>query len=253
MTLRGGTDVVGCPRHARLRGSAQDIHGADGCKGGWVVVVIDDDGYVDNFIAPDIADAELRGMAEFEATHVVIDIPIGIPDAGPRRADSEARRFFKPRSSSVFSTLVRAALEAPDDNAARIASAAATGGTSLSKQAWAIGDKIREVDEYVGGGKLIAREGHPEVSFRAMAGEPIDHYKKTFPGARLRRALLNSEGIALPDDIESGVKPAATDDIHDAAAMAWTARRIARGTVERFPDADRAERFSDGVDAAIWF
>lgn len=225
--------------------------GADSCKDGWVIVVIDDDGYVDSFIAPNIADAESRGIAEFGATHVVIGIPIGIPDSGPRKADSEARQFIAPRHNSVFSTPVRAALEAPDYNAARVASVVATGGTSLSKQAWAIGHKIREVDEYVRTAKLIAREGHPEVSFRAMAGEPIDHYKKTFPGARLRRALLDAQGIALPDDIESGLKPAATDDIHDAAAMAWTARRIAHGKVDRLPALE--ERFSDGIDSAIWY
>lgn len=224
--------------------------GADGCKGGWVVVVIDDNGYVDSFIAPTIGDAESRGIAEFGATHLVIDIPIGIPDSGPRQADSEARRFISPRSSSVFSTPVRAALEAPDYNAARVASVAAC-GKSLSKQAWAIGDKIREVDTYVGGARVVAREGHPEVSFRAMSAEPIEHYKKTFPGARLRRALLDGEGIALPDDIEAGLKPAATDDIHDAAAMAWTARRVAQGTVRRMPALE--ERFIDGIDSAIWY
>ena len=34
----------------------------------------------------------------------MIDVPIGIPDVGPRRADLLARAFVGPRASSVFAT-----------------------------------------------------------------------------------------------------------------------------------------------------
>jgi predicted RNase H-like nuclease len=41
-----------------------------------------------------------------------IDIPIGLPESGPRLADALARQVLGSRASSVFSTPIRAALEA---------------------------------------------------------------------------------------------------------------------------------------------
>jgi predicted RNase H-like nuclease len=40
------------------------------------------------------------------------------------------------------------------------------------------------------------------------------------------------------------------DDVYDAAAMAWTARRVARGEAVSLPDPP--EVFSDGIPSAIW-
>lgn len=227
------------------------VLGLDGCKGGWLAIAVDDSGYVDAFVAPTVADAERVGVQRWGIDAMVIDTPIGIPDAGPRLADVEARRFIKPRSSSVFPTPVRAALEAPDYSAARIASLAAS-GKSLSKQAWAISDKIREVDAWVRGAQVNAREGHPEVSSRAMAGEPIEHYKKTLSGAMLRWQLLAGEGIELPGSMDGkAFRGVDLDDIHDAAAMAWTALRVARGEAVSLPS--EPEVFSDGWESAIWY
>jgi predicted RNase H-like nuclease len=227
------------------------VLGLDGCRGGWLAIAVDDLGYVDAFVAPSVADAERIGLERSGITAMVIDTPIGIPDAGPRLADIEARRFITPRHSSVFSTPVRAALEAPDYNAARVASLAAC-GKSLSKQAWAITDKIRDVGAWAAGATVVAREGHPEVSFRAMAGEPILHYKKTLSGAMLRRELLAAEGIDLPGSLDKKALPGVDlDDIHDAAAMAWTARRVARGEAVSLPA--EPEVFSDGWPSAIWY
>ncbi|NYI42618.1 DUF429 domain-containing protein [Demequina lutea] len=227
------------------------VLGLDGCKGGWIAIAVDDSGYVDTFVAPTVAAAESVGVERWGIEAMVIDIPIGIPDTGPRLADVEARRFIKPRHNSVFPTPVRAALEAPDYNAARIASLSAS-GKSLSKQAWAISDKIRKVDAWVRGAQVTACEGHPEVSFRAMAGEPIEHYKKTLSGAMLRWQLLGGEGIELPGSLDAkAFRGVDLDDVHDAAAMAWTARRVARGEAVSLPA--EPEVFSDGWQSAIWF
>lgn len=46
------------------------------------------------------------------ASIVAVDIPISLPERGWRRADVEARRFLGKRSSSVFATPPRAAVEA---------------------------------------------------------------------------------------------------------------------------------------------
>lgn len=228
------------------------VLGLDGCKGGWVVAVADEAGFVEAFVAPSIASAAQTGSQQWGATVMVVDIPIGVPDSGKRAADTEARAFIRPRSSSVFSTPVRAALEAASYDAARAASIAATGGTSLSKQAWAIGDKILEVDAFVHSATLTVREGHPEVSFRAMSNTPIEHYKKTFAGAALRMSLLEAEGLSLkPDHEVLRTRGVDLDDFLDAGAMAWTARRVNQGLAASMPAVP--EVFSDGWRSAIWY
>jgi len=226
--------------------------GLDSCKTGWVTVVIDDAGFVDAFVAPTIAQAEARGIGEFGATHLVVDIPVGIPDAGPRLADQQARRFIAPRGSSVFPTPIRAAVEAATYPEAAAASLERQ-GKSLSTQAFAIAPKILDVDRHLADARIPILEGHPEVTFRAIAGAGIVHPKKTFAGMSLRYELLRGGGVAVPLGIEKALRGAATDDLLDATAMAWTARRVAQGDAERFPLVADAERFSDGVDSAIWF
>lgn len=161
-----------------------------------------------------------------DASLVAVDIPIGLPVTGGRQADVLAREFVRPRGSSVFPTPPRPILEA-GSYAAALALSRSLGIASISKQSFALGPKILQVDQLARGDDRI-REIHPEVSFRAMAGKPLMYSKKTWNGVSLRRSLLAQQGIVLPDDLgEAGVAP--VDDVLDAAAAAWSARRIARG------------------------
>lgn len=227
------------------------VLGLDSCRRGWVVVAASDLGVEDIFVAPDAPAAERIARERWDVEAIVIDIPIGIPDTGPRQADSLARTFIRPRSSSVFSTPVRSALFAADYDQARANSIAATGGSSLSKQAWAIGTKIREIDAWAPQASVPVREGHPEVSFRAMAASGIEFYKKSETGIRIRRGLLEDHGLVVPEGAERGLVGTAVDDVLDAGAMAWTALRVARGEAVSLPG--EPEVFSDGWQSAIWF
>jgi predicted RNase H-like nuclease len=69
-----------------------------------------------------------------------------------------------------------------------------------------------------------------------MVGAPIAASKRTADGVAARRAALADQGIVVPDDIGPGGRLAAADDVVDAAAVAWTARRVAAGTARSFPD-----------------
>lgn len=226
--------------------------GADACKGGWVAVVIDEVGFVDAFVGPGIREIESEAIERFAAAALVVDIPIGVPDSGPRQADLLARAFIRPRGSSVFPTPVRPALMVPTYAQARIASVASS-GKSLSSQAYHIRERILDVDGHIADARIPLLEGHPEVSFRAMNREGIADPKKSFAGTLLRRELLAREGIDVPLGLEKSLRGAALDDVLDAAAMAWSAQRVARGEADRFPPAELSERFSDGIDSAIWF
>ncbi len=71
------------------------------------------------------------------------------------------------------------------------------------------------------------------------------------PRARVRRRpLLAANAIDLPGDLGLSGLRVGVDDVLDAAAVARTATRVAAGTARRLPVL--AERFSDGVDCAIW-
>lgn len=101
------------------------VLGVDATRKGWVGIVLDTDGaFVDALVKPDIASlVEAAGRLSV----VAIDIPIGLPDAGARQADSEARKMLGGRHSSVFSSPTRGAMEADGYATAAAAQRAATG------------------------------------------------------------------------------------------------------------------------------
>ncbi len=236
------------PRHVPLAPLAP-VLGVDACPGGWVGVVLDPDLRAGVFTALTITDL-LDLVAETTSVAVVaIDIPIGLPDTSGRAADAEARRVLVGKSSSVFSTPTRAALEADTYAEARAANLAATGGTSVSAQAYALREKVLQVDAWVRSGPRVrVVEVHPEVSFARMAGAPVLARKKDADGVRARREVLADHGIAAPPWFRGA--PFGEDDLLDACAAAWSAVRHSHGLAESFPD--DPEVFSDGFPAAIW-
>ena len=221
------------------------VMGVDACAAGWVGIALDEAGTpVEAFFGTTVVDlAERAGPVDF----TVVDMPIGLPDSTAREADRLAKAMA---GSSVFVTPVRAAF-AEADFAAANAVNRELAGSGVSAQAYALRPKLLEVDAWVRGaaaGEVV--EGHPEISFRHLLGERLAVGKKTWAGAAQRRALLARAGIALPDDLGEAGRRAAVDDVLDAAALAWTARRVAAGDATRYPDPP--EVFSDGLPAAIW-
>jgi predicted RNase H-like nuclease len=88
-------------------------------------------------------------------------------------------------------------------------------------------------------------EVHPELSFASMTGGPLPP-KKTSAGVAARREALAAQGVAVPPL----PPPARVDDLLDACAVAWTARRHLEGKASSYPT--EPEVFSDGLPAAIW-
>src|SRR2546423_1476014 len=119
-----------------------------------------------------------------DACGIALYIPIGIPAEGARPADTEARRFVGPRSSSVFTTPIRPVLQAPTYAEARRVATELT-GRSVSAQTYGIARRILEVDEYAQQDKRVI-EVHPEVSFRELAKRPLEskHRPQGLPGGR---------------------------------------------------------------------
>lgn len=224
------------------------VLGVDGCKEGWVGIVLDDGGPPRAVCAASIA--EVVALAGAVAV-VAVDMPIGLPVAAARSCDLLAKQALGRRSSSIFLTPVRAALEAPDHEAGTARSRAVT-GMGISRQAFGLGSKILEVDAWCRTTSLVVVEAHPELSFAALAGgPPVPDPKTTWAGMARRRRLLADAGIELADDLGLGGRKVAVDDVLDAAAVAWTARRVLAGTAVSRPDPPEVVSPLE-LPAAIW-
>lgn len=221
------------------------VIGVDSCKKGWIGITSDLHGYFGTSIEQLVAAADSDGVLDV----VAIDIPIGLPRAGPRQADVLARSLVGKRKSSVFPTPIRAAILAATHAEATALTTEAT-GKGLSQQAYALGKKILEVDAWVRSIDRRVIEVHPEVCFATMSGGSLTHSKKTWAGAEERRGILSAVGIEIPADIGSAGKFAAVDDVLDAVAASWTAARYADGDAVSHPAVP--ERFDEGPAAAIW-
>lgn len=225
-------------------GGPHAVLGVDGCRAGWVGVLLTA-GRVELLVAATIV--ELVTLAPVLPGVIGVDIPIGLPDHGPREADRAARRELpRRRTSSVFPTPAREAVAATTWQEATEANRAAL-GVGLSHQSFALVPKIAEVDRWVrGGAGTVVLEVHPEVSFTALGADTV-WSKKTSAGAATRVCALRKAEIVVPKrPYPPGV---GSDDVLDACAVAWTARRHASGVSRSLPEV--AERFSDGLPAAI--
>ncbi|MCQ8190784.1 DUF429 domain-containing protein [Streptomyces rugosispiralis] len=222
--------------------------GVDACRTGWVAVTLDEEG---RFAGADTDEAlsELLGRVP-DAAVVAVDMPLGLLAEGWRAADALAAALVAPHRSRVFSVPPREVWEAGDyDEANEVCRRVVKKG--LSRQSWGLAAKLREANACRDGGDHRLYEVHPEVSFAALEeGRPVPWSKKSWNGQAVRRRLLADQGIVLPDDlgVAGRVPP---DDVLDAAAAAWSARRIALRAARSLPDPP--ETTATGLPVAIWY
>jgi len=230
------------------------VTGVDACRHGWVAVSLDAPGSAadrsESAVAGRIrvaavrAHASLAGVLEGDGAGAVgIDMPLGLLESGWREADRAARALLGPRRSSVFAIPPRSVWAQASYPAANQRCRELT-GQGLAIQAWGLRAKLLEADRYrlTCGHPLF--EVHPELSFGAMAGAPLVHSKHTAAGRELRRALLVQVGIVI-----APVPRAPITDTLDAAAVAWSAWRIATGQAVVIPG--RPEQDGQGREIAI--
>lgn len=205
------------------------VMGIDGCRAGWMVVRGPaEPGPVEVEIAPDWRAAVAAPFAK-----AAVDMPIGLPDSGSRHCDQAARDLLGwPRMLSVFLHLRRPLLDFSDFAAAN--RWARADGKGVSKQAWYLLPRIAEIDRWITLGRQARlREAHPELIFRALnGGQALAESKKTRAGFDRRRNLLIRAGFADVDAWLERLQPefrrrrAVPDDLLDAYACCWTARRL---------------------------
>ena len=151
--------------------------GVDACRAGWFAVLLGGDGpefrVCESF-------AEVWAWAG-QGARLFVDIPVGLPAEGTRRADREARQALPAHlKSTLFNTPVRRAVYAESKEEARRINRQLS-GKSLSEQSLGIMKKLRMSILFAGapGGSARRVRSPPRDLFRAVGG--------SFPGAWEKR------------------------------------------------------------------
>lgn len=209
--------------------------GIDGCRGGWVGLRLE-------VLEGQLLSGTWHLFGSFEevlaawgdCAAVAVDMPIGLLSeerAVLRPCDRAARALLGRRASCVFAPPTRPMLEADSYEPLR--------ERGLSVQAFHLLPRIRELDALMSP-ELQQRvwESHPELSFLALAGRPVEHSKRTPAGQAVRKAALVGAFEGLAEEIwregqrlqrEVGRSRLRTDDLLDAWALAWSALRHLAG------------------------
>jgi predicted RNase H-like nuclease len=228
------------------------VTGVDACRRGWVAVSLAALSSASGGLAVTVRVAASLGVLlapdldPAGATIVGIDMPLGLLETGWREADRAARGLLGPRRSSVFAIPPRAVWAEASYPAAN-QRCRELAGQGFSVQTWGLRGKLLEANQYRQTCGHPLYEVHPELAFGAMAGAPLAASKHTGPGRDERRRLLARAGIEIP----AGAPAALTGDVLDAAAVAWSARRIAAGQAVTVPPVPQYD--GQGAEIAIRF
>ncbi len=218
--------------------------GVDGCPDGWIMCAL---------VRQKPQRLYYLGFRSFAAllqweTHrrkaadrLMVDMPIGLTDSGRRACDIMARRMLGKRRSSIFSAPRRPMLgfqQYAEANAWGKTQGKENGG-GLSKQAWMLVPKIRELDvALTPDDQNRICEAHPEIAFfRLNNAAPCGHNKKTLEGLAERLLLLREalgqadmpDYDALRADFMNQKFRLRVDDLVDATVLTVSARDQHRG------------------------
>lgn len=200
-----------------------NIIGLDACKYGWCGV---------GLIEDELIWACFSGLDELlqkqpNLNRLLIDIPIGLSSKNFRRTvDALARTYLNKRKSSIFSPPCRGALYAENYKEA-LAKNREIEGKGISIQAYNIGEKIKEVDEYINHKpkQIEIYEAHPELCFKSLnQNTDLAFSKHDKAGIEERKQIISKHkkdllkiyNLFMKEYKRNQLKP---DDILDAMAL----------------------------------
>jgi predicted RNase H-like nuclease len=197
----------------------------------WLAVAFGPEGFEECTVAADLGDLWVR--YEERAELVLVGVPVGLIEHGEptRECDALAREVLGPRAEAVIEPPVREAARKRRFPAAQRVNERKA-GAPVSRAAFELGDAIVEADDLLGEvpeARAVVAESHPEVCFRAFAGDPLSHPPDVAAGyAERLRTLAEYDPEAAPtlqaaaEDTEGADVTVA--DVLDALALAYTAR-----------------------------
>jgi predicted RNase H-like nuclease len=213
----------------------------------WVSVAFGTSAFDHAAVADEIGEFWLR-YEEF-AERILVGLPIGLfeTDATERDCDRLARDVLGPLASTVHSPPIRPATRKRRYQTARKTTERKTGAT-LSEASFELSDGIAALDELLQElpeARQIVAESHPELCFRAFAGEPLTHSRAIAGGYAERMRTLagfDSDAVRAVQQAAEDLGAARVDiaDVIDATALAYTARP-GPGTLRSLPGEPRTD------------
>ena len=215
------------------------IIGIDGCKSGWFSVWENQDKSIHSSVFSNLN--ELKNFFKNESQLIIgIDMPVVLSEVIPRQADQLARKLLSKKASSVFTAPTPEMLNQPNYEKASLVSKRLF-GKSMSLQSWYLFPKIKDVQTMIHHEDMQIYEIHPELSFRAMNNEQVIlESKKTLEGFALRNSLLSMHfKNFIFEEIrrQYARKDVMDNDILDALAVLWSAKRIQSNQASFLPQA----------------
>jgi predicted RNase H-like nuclease len=202
--------------------------GIDGCKYGWICAQLKNEAVSLTLFG------HINEVKNMDSQRIFIDIPIGLGDQfNTRTIDFKLRKLLsKKRKSSVFTPPIREALEAPTYQLGNQINKSIS-GKGISIQAWNIGHKIKEVNQFLSQNRFYQNkmsESHPELCFELLNNGPLNHSKKTPLGMEERTKIINKYINISFQEIRNFAKEcksdkAKLDDIIDAIVLSLSAMR----------------------------
>ena len=213
------------------------IVGIDGCKSGWFSVWENQDERIHSSIFSSLN--ELKNFFKNESQLIIgIDMPVVLSEAIPRQADQLARKLLSKKASSVFTAPTPEMLDQPNYEKASLVSKRLF-GKSMSLQSWYLFPKIKDVQTMIHHEDIQIYEIHPELSFRAMNNEQVIlESKKSHEGFAIRNSLLTQHfKNFIFEEIrrQYARKDVMDNDILDALAVLWSAKRIQANQASYLP------------------
>lgn len=196
--------------------------GIDGCRGGWVVAVIDGFGRLTHFIIPSLND-----LPFLSAKLALIDIPLDFANQSYRSCEIAAQLLLGAKKrASIFLTPQKNTVFANNYSEANRLNRL-TLGKGLSKQSWNIFTKIKETNLFIKHHPdLPLYEAHPELCFYLLNNDKPLLSKKSLPeGANDRLRIIAGYDSTYPQVIHETVlltkrNAVKLDDVIDATILA---------------------------------
>lgn len=197
--------------------------GIDGCKGGWILCEVSQSAVQLSFLK------HLNELCADCYEAVLIDIPLACAVNGHRSSEVAGKKILKQRSSSLFFTPVKEAIEEKEYcksleiNRRRI-------GKGFSKQMFYLFPKIIEAIAWKAKYPFHIFESHPELCFLGWMGFPPKFSKKSKEGLEERLRLIERLDLCALSGYQRNPFSNCQDDVIDAIILALTARQKASFT-----------------------
>jgi len=210
---------------------AETVVGVHWSGGSWFGVAFDAAGFDHAAVFDEVG--ELWQRYEETAALILVDVPIGLHESGAerRQCDALARDVLGAAGDAVVTPPVREATRKRRYPAAKRVNERKA-ERPLSKRAFELSDGIAAVDSLlrnVPEAKTTFRASHPEVCFRAFAGEPLEYPRTTAAGYAERMRTLAGFTADAPPAVQAAAAATAGADIAvagvlDAVVLGYTAR-----------------------------